>query len=449
MADQHLQIDEQTFKDLQIFADGEMNIASLFDHKLSKGGKLCLSRMLEFPFSDVRVLEHRKTVLKYLTENPGFIEIDSNKFAFIEIYLDQEIQSEKFSFFHLWCRELKDKLKPGNEWNVCHRGVEMLVDLFTDLICWVRTSIPETAPLAVLFYRDQIEDLWRQISLGKFLPVKKLTLRDFGRLDYIFRKQENGKVRELIKLIYELEVLGTVARIGVRRGFCFPEYVEEENHLEIKGLYHPFLPEAVKNDFQLSRQTHVCFLTGPNMAGKSTYMKALGIAVFLAHVGFPVPASGMRMSVFQGLFTTINLSDSINLGYSHYYSEVKRIKFVAEKIAGLKNVIVIFDELFRGTNVKDAYEASLAVVSAFAGLHRSLFVISTHILEVAESLQDLRGICYRYFEVERKNGEFLYTFLLKPGVSEERIGMYILNREKVIETIRKAEQMISDTLAIK
>lgn len=449
MADQYLQIDEQTFRDLQIFADGEMNIASLFDDKLSQGGRLCLFRMLEFPVSDVRILEHRKTVLKYLTENPDFIEIDSNKLAFIEIYLDQEIQSEKFSFFHLWCRELKDKLKPENKWNICHRGVEMLVDLFSDLICWVRTSVPETAPLAVLYYRNQIEDLWKQTSLGEFLPVKKLTLRDFGRLDYIFRKQENGKVRELIKLIYELEVLGTVAQIGVRRGFCFPEYVEEENHLEIKDLYHPFLPEAVKNDFQLSRQMHVCFLTGPNMAGKSTYMKALGIAVFLAHVGFPVPASSMRISVFQGLFTTINLSDSINLGYSHYYSEVKRIKFVAEKIAGLKNVIVIFDELFRGTNVKDAYEASLAVISAFAGLHRSLFVISTHILEVAESLQVLQGICYRYFEVERKNGEFLYTYLLKPGVSEDRIGMYILNREKVIETIRKAEQTISDTSAIK
>ena len=179
-------------------------------------------------------------------------------------------------------------------------------------------------------------------------------------------------------------------------------------------------------------------MTGPNMAGKSTYMKSVGIAVYLAHIGFPVPAGRMELSIFKGLSMTINLSDNISLGYSHYYSEVMRVKQVGEQIAALRDMVVIFDELFRGTNVKDAYDASLAVISAFAGLNRSMFVISTHILEVASHLEYREKIDFRFFEIENNDGRFYYTYRLKPGVSAERIGMYILNRERVVETINMA-----------
>ena len=85
------------------------------------------------------------------------------------------------------------------------------------------------------------------------------------------------------------------------------------------------------------------------MAGKSTYMKAFGVAVYLAHCGFPVPASRMELSPFRGLFTTINLSDNLSLGYSHYYNEVARVKYVVEQVRDLEDVVVVFDELFRGT----------------------------------------------------------------------------------------------------
>ena len=70
----------------------------------------------------------------------------------------------------------------------------------------------------------------------------------------------------------------------------------------------------------------------------------------------------MELSVFKGLFTTINLSDNLSLGYSHYYNEVARVKYIVEQVRDLQEVVVVFDELFRGTNVKDAYDASCAVI---------------------------------------------------------------------------------------
>ena len=143
----------------------------------------------------------------------------------------------------------------------------------------------------------------------------------------------------------------------------------------------------------------------------------------------------METSIFNGLLTTINLSDNLNNGYSHFYNEVLRVKFVAERINENGNIFVVFDELFRGTNVKDAYEASLSVISAFSKLNRGAFAISTHIIEIADKLKDIDTIFYKYFEANMINEIPHYNYKIKDGVTNERIGMYILRKEKVLETI--------------
>ena len=99
------------------------------------------------------------------------------------------------------------------------------------------------------------------------------------------------------------------------------------------------------------------------MAGKSTFLKALGVAIYISHLGFPVPAEKMSTTIYNGIITTINLSDNMNRGYSHFYSEVRRVKEVANKLKEKNRLLVIFDELFRGTNVKDAFDASLLIIT--------------------------------------------------------------------------------------
>lgn len=116
------------------------------------------------------------------------------------------------------------------------------------------------------------------------------------------------------------------------------------------------------------------FLTGANMAGKSTFMKTFGIVVYLAHMGFPLPVKKMRFSVQNGMYTTINLPDNMMLGYSHFYAEVQRLKKVAEQVGRIGNLVIVFDELFRGTNVKDAHEATLAVMEAFCRKKRIVYL---------------------------------------------------------------------------
>ncbi len=123
------------------------------------------------------------------------------------------------------------------------------------------------------------------------------------------------------------------------------------------------------------------------MAGKSTWMKTLGISFYLAHMGFPVAAESMRFSVMEGILTSINVPDDISLGWSHFYAEVMRVKLVAKEVSSGKRLFILFDELFKGTNVKDAYDATLAVTLKLAKIQEMCFRYFTHIIEVGEELK--------------------------------------------------------------
>ncbi len=178
------------------------------------------------------------------------------------------------------------------------------------------------------------------------------------------------------------------------------------------------------------------------MAGKSSYLKALGLAMYLAHIGFPVPATSMQTTIFKGLITTINLADNMAKGYSHYYSEVKRLKKVAEKIREQDNLFVIFDELFRGTNVKDAHDASLATIIALAKIKHSIFLISTHIVEIAHQLKSIENIKFKYFDATIEDGKPVFDYQLKDGVSSETLGYFIFEREGIIEILNSGVKKI-------
>lgn len=144
------------------------------------------------------------------------------------------------------------------------------------------------------------------------------------------------------------------------------------------------------------------------MAGKSTLMKAFAIAVYLAHMGFPVPAKGMKFTPYDGIYTSINVPDDLNKGYSHFYAEVLRVKKVAQSISSNKELLVIMDELFKGTNVKDAYDGTVAIVDAFSK-RKGAFIIATHIMEAGETLRE-------------NNNKLFFKFL--PTILEERVPTY-------------------------
>jgi len=219
---------------------------------------------------------------------------------------------------------------------------------------------------------------------------------------------------------------------------AFPEFIDQESPLvEARELYHILIPKPVAYNIELNPEHNFVFLTGANMAGKSTLIKAVGSAVFLAHIGMGVPAAGMRLTLFDGLLSNINVVDNIAKGESFFFNEVQRIKNTIEKINNGKKWLVLIDELFKGTNVQDAMKCSLTVIKGLIKIKNSLFILSTHLYEIGEELKRFPNISFKYFETIVKDEQLEFSYQLKDGISNDRIGYVILKREKVVDMLEK------------
>ena len=296
----------------------------------------------------------------------------------------------------------------------------------------------ESTPL-----KKQVQEVRRTLNnenmseLFRYGEKKKMSLKQLVRSDRILLAFERGALQEVLEFVHRVDVDTVVGRVARERHFCFAETTDKNDiNIQIEGVSHPCLTKAVSNNMEITPERNLFFLTGANMAGKSTLMKSFGIAVYMAHMGFPVAAKRMRFRVQQGMYTSINVSDNLSMGYSHFYAEVLRVKKVAIEVSRNKQLVVIFDELFKGTNVKDAYDATLLVAAALAERQNCSLLISTHIIEVAEELKKKRdNINYEYLPTVMKGSVPTYTYKLEPGVTRDKHGMIILKNERVVETI--------------
>ncbi|MCH5599278.1 MutS-related protein [Niabella ginsengisoli] len=246
------------------------------------------------------------------------------------------------------------------------------------------------------------------------------------------------EVQELIEIYSRLDAWYSMALAVKKYNLHFPEFVESEHpFFEAKGLYHLLLHNPVPYHLQMSPEHNFLFLTGANMAGKSTLIKSVGSSVFLAHIGMGVPATEMKLTLFDGLISNINVVDNIAKGESFFFNEVQRIKNTVLKINDGKKWLVLIDELFKGTNVEDAMRCSLAVITGLVKVKTSLFILSTHLYEIGEELKDLPTIAFRHFETTVTEEALSFSYQLKEGISKDRLGYVILKREKVVEMLER------------
>ena len=139
----------------------------------------------------------------------------------------------------------------------------------------------------------------------------------------------------------------------------------------------------------------------------------------------------------NGLLSNINVVDNIAKGESYFFNEVQRIKNTIEKINDGKKWLVLIDELFKGTNVQDAMKCSLTVIKGLIKIKNSLFILSTHLYEIGDELKNYPNISFRYFETDVNDDQLKFSYQLKEGISNDRIGYVILKREKVVEMLEK------------
>ena len=258
---------------------------------------------------------------------------------------------------------------------------------------------------------------------------------NYGRF---VRNKFRSETHELVEIYGRLDAWFSMAMAAKAFNLEFPEIIDgDQPYLDATGLYHLLLPEAVPYDIKMNKDSNFIFLTGANMAGKSTFIRAVGSAVFLAHLGMPVPAKSMKLSRFDGLLSNINISDNILKGESYFYNEVQRIKSTILKINDGRKWLVLIDELFKGTNVQDAMKCSSVVIKGLIKIRSSVFILSTHLYEIGEELKPHNNISFKYFETAVNNEQLVFSYQLKEGVSNDRLGYLILKREKVVELLEQ------------
>ena len=436
-------IDRQTLNDLSIFnsPNHQNSIFNLFDTTKTIGGKEKLEKIFKNPLDDPSAIKNRIDTISYFQNKGLNIAVDKQTCDFVEFYLQQHYERKSFIKIIGFYERIIYAFNSNNNYYVIQQGVENTIRVLEVLLEFSTHNFDERAGSL----NDLKANILEAFDGEDFIFVKQLTSKkeisaiDLARADAIFRHSSIDKIKNLLDILYQLDVYTSVSAIATKRGFTFPVIkINDTPAVVINGLFHPFITDPVCNNVEFNYDNNLCFVTGTNMAGKSTFLKAVGVSVYLSQLGFPVPAAYMETSTFNGLMTTINIEDNIDQGHSHFYSEVLRVKQVAERISESKNVFVIFDELFRGTNVKDAYDASLAIITAFSKVRKCFFIVSTHIVEVANDLKTIKNIDFKYMETLFDKETPVYSYQLKNGITEERLGWWIVKNEKIVEIIEGA-----------
>jgi DNA mismatch repair ATPase MutS len=444
--------DQQTLEDLNIFGKhGGDSIYQIYNRTSTRGGALLLKEMFNYPLSDEQAINTRSGVIRYFADIALDFPLQSSYFDAVEPYLENTDERTKLNAQdQSVTRKLTNLIAVDADTTAIEKGVMTLIDLLRSLNSFL-SALKIDAGHPYQTDRDAMVHLLADPSFESLIKggAGKLGHAEIAEFDALFRFRYRDEILKLLRQIYSLDVYCAVAKVAVSREFVFPKALPVGTHeVHLRNVYHPQVKNAVPNSIDITPDSNVIFLTGANMAGKSTFMKSLSIALFLAHMGFPVAASHMEFSVLDGIYTTINLPDNLGMGASHFYAEVLRAKKMATELKTRK-LFILFDELFRGTNVKDAGEATVAFTEAFARKKDSIFVISTHIIEAGEILKErCKNISFVYLPTMMDGNQPVYTYKLEKGITEDRHGMVIINNESVLDILGSGPNVEGQVLNI-
>lgn len=257
--------------------------------------------------------------------------------------------------------------------------------------------------------------------------------------DFIFTHRLELLRNELAHLLprwldawYELEALNSLANFAyLNPHYTFPEISSDRNRFAARSLGHPLLNLQTKvcNDFDLGQGQRIVILTGSNMAGKSTFLRTIGVNLALAYAGSPVNADRIETSLFR-LFTCIKVSDSVQDGLSYFYAEVKRLTalLAAAKADDPMPVLFLIDEIFRGTNSRERLIGSRSYIRALSD-NNTVGLVATHDLELIKLADEIDGVVNFHFREEVSNGRMVFDYRLRPGPCPTTNALTIMRLE--------------------
>jgi len=233
-----------------------------------------------------------------------------------------------------------------------------------------------------------------------------------------WRLRFGGALRGWLDAVGEIEALSSLANHAYEHpSDVFPEFTAEAPWFEAEGLAHPLMPEsrAVRNELRLGSDPRLLVISGPNMAGKSTLIRAVGVNTVLAQCGAPVRARRLRISPLA-VAASICVLDSLQGGISRFYAEITRLKQITDLTSGPRPVLFLLDELLNGTNSHDRRVGAEALVRSLVE-RGAIGLVTTHDLALTRLADDpaLRAANFHFADY-LEHGELRFDFRLSPGV---------------------------------
>jgi len=429
--------DKQTLEDLNLLGKYRPHsIFGIFNQVKTYGAGRLLEAMFSNPLTEADAINARAGTFQYFQRRQLVFPFSTEQIGQVENYLGIGAGSNRVTVMaDVLKKRLLGSFVRDEQYKLLYGGLMATIDMLKTLRSFVGRMEEKDSP-----FQSRVQDVKAFFSdkrIESIFQVETLPLLQVARYDHLLKRSFSDEMETVLNIVYELDLYIAVSDVARARGFSYAmAFPKDHNIFQATELRHPGLEKGVGNELALYRESNMVFLTGANMAGKSTFMKSFGIAVYMAHMGFPVAAKELKFSVRDGLFSSINVADNLAQGYSHFYAEVLRVKTVAEAVSSGRHLIVLFDELFKGTNVKDAYDATLAVTRSLSDYRNCCFIISTHIIEVGEALRDHRNLQFTFLPTIMDGNIPRYTYRFREGITNDRHGMMIIENEKILELLK-------------
>lgn len=406
--------------DLNIKTD----ILEIFDNTLHTYSRDRLLDMLITPLQNIDAINNRQQILRGFLANKKLLEryfYQKLDFSYAhELLTKPDNRKLKFRFK---LRLLLNKAKRNAAMGTYIQLILFLQQHYTLISTFIDTdTFPDP-------YKSEINSLkkyFQNFELDFFstrIRERKFKIAHIVAIQKKINELQETETNDFFNRLFTFESLLSISISIHKRGFTFPCIGDPV--FSIKGVYHPLLPEPIRNNISLDKQ--VVLITGPNMAGKSTFLKAIALSVYLGHLGFAIPAAEAKFPFFQNICIYINHTDNLRLGYSHFLHEVKNLKEVALKAAKGTPTFAIFDEIFKGTNMNDALQITRTTAQGLAQFHQSVFFISTHM----DELKDMASTAVNsyFLDCKVKDGIPKFNYQLKEGWSSVQIGKILFKNE--------------------
>lgn len=256
-----------------------------------------------------------------------------------------------------------------------------------------------------------------------------------------------GRIQRTARLLAELDVFSCLAEVAVRKGYVRPE-ITDDFGIELKACRHPVVEEClpagsfIPNDIKLDHSQRVVLLTGPNMAGKSTILRQVGLAVILAQMGSFVPAERARIGVVDRVFTRVGASDNLGMGQSTFMVEM--IETSAILHSATERSLVLLDEIGRGTSTYDGVAIAWAVTEELHNRIGCKTIFATHYHELTQLTERLQHAKNFNVAVKETGDGIVFLHQLRPGATDRSYGIHVARLAGLpAEVVRRAREILA------